>query len=193
MTQALMLVSSCDGCGVTFDPPRHKRARNRKMYCSVNCQVKRGDRKPAKPYSKIAYSKTHTCAECVVPYEAASLHSKYCSTTCRRQAAYARKEAASADKAKDGMYNASRARLKHVLLKTQTVCALCETDLLALSPRNVHVDHSHTSGKIRGLLCSNCNLGLGHFKDSIPALERAIAYLRATDTETQEDLCASRS
>jgi hypothetical protein len=40
------------------------------------------------------------------------------------------------------------------------------------------VDHDHLTGKIRGPLCQNCNLGLGHFKDNPELLELAALYLR---------------
>lgn len=39
------------------------------------------------------------------------------------------------------------------------------------------VDHCHTTGKIRGLLCDNCNHGLGKFKDNTDFLNKAINYL----------------
>lgn len=39
------------------------------------------------------------------------------------------------------------------------------------------VDHCHTTGKVRGLLCSHCNKGLGFFKDSVLSLFRAVQYL----------------
>lgn len=42
----------------------------------------------------------------------------------------------------------------------------------------LHVDHCHTTGKVGGLLCYNCNDGLGRFKDSVETLEKAIAYLK---------------
>ena len=42
------------------------------------------------------------------------------------------------------------------------------------------VDHCHVTGKIRGLLCHQCNVGLGAFKDSIENLECASEYLKAT-------------
>lgn len=40
------------------------------------------------------------------------------------------------------------------------------------------VDHCHTSGKVRGLLCCLCNTALGKFKDSQEVLARAIQYLQ---------------
>ena len=40
------------------------------------------------------------------------------------------------------------------------------------------VDHCHTSGKIRGLICNGCNKGLGLFKDNIDLLQKAINYLK---------------
>jgi len=39
------------------------------------------------------------------------------------------------------------------------------------------VDHCHTTGKIRGLLCSNCNKGIGCLKENISILSRAIQYI----------------
>lgn len=41
----------------------------------------------------------------------------------------------------------------------------------------VAVDHNHTTGKVRGLLCNACNKGLGLFKDSIENLQKAKEYL----------------
>lgn len=43
----------------------------------------------------------------------------------------------------------------------------------------LHVDHDHGTNEIRGLLCHNCNMGLGAFRDQIDWMTGAIAYLRA--------------
>lgn len=51
-------------------------------------------------------------------------------------------------------------------------CAICETET------QLCVDHNHTSGKVRGLICRKCNAGLGLFKDSTVNLTRAVAYIR---------------
>jgi hypothetical protein len=45
--------------------------------------------------------------------------------------------------------------------------------------RRLAVDHDHKTGKVRGLLCNPCNRDvLGHLRDSVAALERAVTYLR---------------
>lgn len=43
----------------------------------------------------------------------------------------------------------------------------------------VYIDHCHTTGKVRGLLCRNCNLALGHVKDNTGVLKNLIGYLTA--------------
>jgi hypothetical protein len=61
-------------------------------------------------------------------------------------------------------------------------CAICKTPLelygsMADRYKIAHVDHCHSSGKVRGLLCSKCNVGLGAFKDNQTALRNAADYL----------------
>lgn len=41
----------------------------------------------------------------------------------------------------------------------------------------LHVDHSHATGKVRGLLCMHCNTAIGKFGDDPEVLKRALYYL----------------
>lgn len=52
--------------------------------------------------------------------------------------------------------------------------------------QNLSVDHCHKTGKIRGLLCDKCNLGLGHFKDNVKYLKNAIKHLNNNRREKNE-------
>ena len=56
------------------------------------------------------------------------------------------------------------------------LCAICHNPLTERG-LNTHFDHDHTTGKLRGILCSNCNTGLGKFKDNVDFLLSAISYL----------------
>ena len=54
-------------------------------------------------------------------------------------------------------------------------CRIC--DIIFYDTTVACVDHCHDTGKVRGLLCSPCNKGLGHFKDSVDNMGKAIDYL----------------
>ena len=54
-------------------------------------------------------------------------------------------------------------------------CAICEKELDM--GRNTHVDHDHKTGKVRGILCDNCNKALGHIKDDLIIAGRLQGYL----------------
>jgi hypothetical protein len=64
-----------------------------------------------------------------------------------------------------------------ILEKQENKCFICRTDV-SLTGKRLHVDHDHKNGKIRGLLCNQCNLGLGAFKDNIELFKKAIEYLQ---------------
>lgn len=57
-------------------------------------------------------------------------------------------------------------------------CAICGTDEPGGRGDGFVVDHCHSTGRIRGLLCSACNTGLGLFKDNAETLAKAIKYLK---------------
>lgn len=58
-------------------------------------------------------------------------------------------------------------------------CRICLGEMT--SP---HVDHCHTSGRVRGLLCGPCNRAIGLLKDDPDAAQRAAEYLRTTEVRS---------
>lgn len=54
-------------------------------------------------------------------------------------------------------------------------CAICGS--AAKPKRGWHADHCHKTGRFRGVLCSGCNTGIGHFYENINSMLKAIDYL----------------
>jgi hypothetical protein len=60
------------------------------------------------------------------------------------------------------------------------VCAMCFLPQVDSRKTRLCVDHCHTTGVVRGLLCTNCNVAIGLLKDDERLLQRGIEYLRST-------------
>jgi hypothetical protein len=61
-----------------------------------------------------------------------------------------------------------------MLRKQGGVCAICG---LTNGNKRLAIDHDHSSGKVRALLCTKCNTGLGAFRDDVNLLMKAVGYL----------------
>ena len=72
-------------------------------------------------------------------------------------------------------FNISIEKYNQILNLQNYKCAICQYK--CPTGRQLAVDHNHKTGKVRGLLCMECNIGLGKFKDSDDLLLRAISYL----------------
>ena len=70
-------------------------------------------------------------------------------------------------------YGLNRDDYDKMLLSQKGKCPICNNKL-----QRPHVDHNHLTGKIRSILCSQCNTGLGMFKENKDYLNAAIKYLR---------------
>jgi hypothetical protein len=69
-------------------------------------------------------------------------------------------------------YGITAAEADYLLESQEGLCAICKT-----APA-VHVDHDHSTGAVRALLCFNCNGGLGQFRDDPHVLRAAADYVR---------------
>lgn len=73
-------------------------------------------------------------------------------------------------------YGLDKVQAATLIVNQGGMCAICRCEFMTYD--NLHVDHCHDTGHVRGMLCKNCNPGLGQFKDDISRLEAAIAYLQ---------------
>jgi len=80
---------------------------------------------------------------------------------------------------KFGISLSERDRLAEVQDRKCAICGKHESEMT----RRLAVDHDHVTRKIRGMLCNNCNLGLGHFKSDIDLLKKALNYIERTREE----------
>lgn len=113
------------------------------------------------------------CRACGEMFEPASPPQRYCEGECRWIAGLARR------------YKVDAAEVFGVWHAQGRQCALCGvarkgwTNGLPSRAHRLVVDHCHTTGKIRGFLCGDCNTALGRFGDDPERLRAAIAYLEA--------------
>jgi hypothetical protein len=68
-------------------------------------------------------------------------------------------------------YNVDAVQVQWMILQQGGTCAICKVR------QPVHVDHDHDAERVRGILCFNCNRGLGKFGDDPALLRSAIAYI----------------
>jgi hypothetical protein len=127
------------------------------------------------------------CQHCGKEFSLDDEHSlsKYCSVKCRNQFHWNKQGAKyrNSVKGKQTMFawrlktefNITIEQYKKMLQDQNCSCAICKRT----EPTGYgwHVDHCHKTLKVRGLLCSKCNQGLGLFEDNLINLQEAIKYL----------------
>jgi hypothetical protein len=89
------------------------------------------------------------------------------------------------------MYGITLKQYEDMFAAQNERCAICKGRETTMSkdgaPRRMPVDHCHETGRIRGLLCTQCNRGLGMFRDSVKNLYAAAAYLqKQVDSDNPE-------
>lgn len=119
------------------------------------------------------YFNPKPCRECKTSFQPIAPSHLYCSDECAQRGhdRYRMKKS----------YGLELEDYEEMVKEHDGKCAICGGLGFELSPGQkllLVIDHCHSSGIVRGLLCHNCNRGLGLFKDSIESLTKAIDYLK---------------
>jgi len=153
-------VENCEQCGTSLIG-RSPKAR----FCSDKCS---NDWRNARTAERTRLAKTHrqSCVGCGGPVAPEKRgNAKYCSRECMIRSR--RHEA----------YGLTKQELD-LLLAQHEQCAICRST--QWSKKGPQVDHDHETGRVRGILCSNCNQGLGRFGDDPSRLRAAVEYLETS-------------
>lgn len=105
--------------------------------------------------------------------------SMYCSVQCKRSALSARWRAKSPGYMRQYLYGITPDTYEAMLTAQDNRCAICLSPQWPGKGNRPHVDHDHSTGKVRGLLCGKCNAALGHMDDDPTRLRAAAAYVEA--------------
>ena len=84
-------------------------------------------------------------------------------------------------KHRERKYGISLEQYMEILVNQNYLCAICKKK--AETPEDIqkmHVDHCHKTSKIRGILCNQCNRGIGYLQDDPILTARATEYLKIT-------------
>lgn len=130
------------------------------------------------------------CAQCKAAFTRKSSTQRFCSDQCKDRWNGTRREVPT-DPTKRQYWNYKSKMLRRfgltladfdrLLAMQGGVCAICRQASQAGRWRRFAVDHDHTTGEVRGLLCRACNTGLGFFADAVKRLMQAIQYLSASE------------
>lgn len=159
---------ACEVCGTTFTVT----ARSRKRYCGDKCKsVASSRRQVARNREARRGRPCENCGKEISPDRL--VLARYCSEKCRKE--HVGPEIRRRSHLKR-LYGLTPETYDELVARQDGRCAICRTDDPGL--KDVwHVDHCHTTGAVRGLLCAPCNTGLGQFKDDTSLLLAAVAYL----------------
>ena len=171
-----MVVRSCDWCGVEM-LCTGRRAKELRVFHSKECKDAARNAETAR---QLAESKIErVCEFCGEPIPGKRSDSKYCRHACAQKAARQRDPTRRRRYALRHTYGLTLEDYDLMLARQGGVCAICGTAKPNGFGKFLAVDHCHDTGRIRGLLCGNCNHGLGKFDHDPKRLRRAIRYLQA--------------
>lgn len=150
-------VTTCPTCGKEFYRYPSYVKRGKDKFCSKRCMRKVED---------IEVRETYTCHSCSRELNKSmfgllrGMPRGICKE-CRRLR---------------GKANLYKITIEEVIRLETSPCEVCGSNA------RINIDHCHSSNAVRGSLCRDCNLALGHFRDSPELLHQAILYLKKFQT-----------
>lgn len=148
--------------------------------CSRKCGDTYQNRKRAEAKRAKVRANRKPCEGCGGPIpDEKHAHAKCCSDACTKRA-YRNKHRKSGGRAAymcKYLYGITEQQYADLMEKQGNACAICGTTEWAGRHKVPHVDHCHDTGKVRGILCHDCNLMLGNAKDDPDRLRAAARYL----------------
>ena len=85
-------------------------------------------------------------------------------------------------------YGLSKEEYEEMLNEQDGKCAICESDvhLVDNNGKRSAIDHCHNTGKVRGILCNNCNRGIGFLGDNSKVVKKALSYLLKFENKKED-------
>jgi hypothetical protein len=74
------------------------------------------------------------------------------------------------------MYGINQEQYMKILNDQSNACAICRRDFAIMRNHDMHVDHCHVTGQIRGVLCRWCNAGIGYMQ-TVENIQKAMSYM----------------
>jgi hypothetical protein len=121
-----------------------------------------------------------SCEECGAEFTPKQSTQRFCCLKCQRDAGNRRNREAQRDWHYRDKYGLSVAEVEALYADQDGRCGCCDRAVSLRTrrgPERACVDHCHATGKVRGILCWDCNVAIGKLGDTYNGVERALRYL----------------
>ena len=143
---------------------------------------------------QILEGKTRNCKKCNQELLVSNFHIKYdknanhfrFNSPCKKCAHENRNIEYRKVAARKKKYNLTSEQYDAMLKSQNNCCDICSIDMKNYG-KNFVVDHCHVTNNIRGLLCNNCNTGIGMLQDDTSILVKAIEYLKNQNKQMMQN------